>query len=472
MVPALGNLSSIQIDRGYFGPAWLTLQKPIEITQSNDRLRLQYLPALMIDQSIVAIEIGDYSFALSQLESALIEFDFSEDTYNLARAEFHLGYALYNRGEQLNVPDDIRQSILHFETAVELHDEIDNHRGVGRSLNNIGYAYAFLGDFEQAMQALDQSLQISKQQSDRGGECRTLDSIGFVYRSTGDSDKALDLYFDALLCANEAGMLAAQYATLENIGRVFALGDKKALAITFLKRSINVIESIRADLQPLSVTSRQTYADKVAETYRLLAELLIDENRLPEAERALDLLKVEELNDYLGGLRGNDAEIPNLEGENKVWNPYAQLIADSISETRELLSLESVNHSQRTEAQIARVAELRAKRKEARARFQQLSQEPEVLQAIREMTSGHDYQALELELLQNLSEHLQANELLLYPLVLAKRVELIFMTKESDLQNVPVEVERADLTDVIIQFRQALRMGSDDVKEPGLKLYQ
>ena len=43
----------------------------------------------------------------------------------------------------------------------------------------------------------------------------------------------------------------------------------------------------------------------MADTYRRLADLLLKQDRILKSQRVLDLLKVQELEDYLRGVRGN-----------------------------------------------------------------------------------------------------------------------------------------------------------------------
>jgi hypothetical protein len=77
------------------------------------------------------------------------------------------------------------------------------------------------------------------------------------------------------------------------------------LAIIFLKASVDIREAIRGDIRGLDTDLQQSFTDTVADDYRLLADLLLQQDRILEAQRVLDLLKVQELDDYLQDVRRN-----------------------------------------------------------------------------------------------------------------------------------------------------------------------
>lgn len=59
--------------------------------------------------------------------------------------------------------------------------------------------------------------------------------------------------------------------------------DEPELAIVFFKQAINRWEAIRGDIRRLGI-------ERVSVSYRRLADLLLQADRIPEAQRVLDLL--------------------------------------------------------------------------------------------------------------------------------------------------------------------------------------
>ena len=70
---------------------------------------------------------------------------------------------------------------------------------------------------------------------------------------------------------------------MNNIGAVLEKQNQPDLAIAFYKQSVNVRETIRQDIAKLPRESQESYTKSVADTYRALANLLIQQRRLPEA---------------------------------------------------------------------------------------------------------------------------------------------------------------------------------------------
>ncbi len=62
-------------------------------------------------------------------------------------------------------------------------------------------------------------------------------------------------------------------------------------------------ESIRQGIHKLPREQQESYIKSVADTYRALADLLLKQDRVLEAQQVLDLLKVQELEDYLHTVR-------------------------------------------------------------------------------------------------------------------------------------------------------------------------
>ena len=60
----------------------------------------------------------------------------------------------------------------------------------------------------------------------------------------------------------------------------------------------------------MEVEQQKSYTDKVAYTYRALADLLLSQGRVLEAQQVLELLKIQEIRDFTQNIRaGDNAEI-------------------------------------------------------------------------------------------------------------------------------------------------------------------
>src|SRR5207249_6304227 len=75
--------------------------------------------------------------------------------------------------------------------------------------------------------------------------------------------------------------------------------NKPALAVFFGKQAVNLYQTIRGEITTLERESQQSFVKSREDTYRTLADLLIAQGRLPEAEQVINLLKQEEYFDFI-----------------------------------------------------------------------------------------------------------------------------------------------------------------------------
>jgi CHAT domain-containing protein/Tfp pilus assembly protein PilF len=197
--------------------------------------------------------------------------------------------------------------------------------GEPKTLNNIAGVYLRLGENQKALDYFNQSLllyrTIAKRQrtADRGGEATTLNNIGGVYFALGENQKALEYYNQALPLIRAVGGRSSEAATLNNIGVALEFQKQPQLAIVLYKQSVIIYETLRQDIRKLPQETQKTYTKTVESTYRGLADLLIQQNRLLEAQQVLDLLKLQEIKEYSpttrNALRANEFKLNEVEQE-------------------------------------------------------------------------------------------------------------------------------------------------------------
>jgi len=81
--------------------------------------------------------------------------------------------------------------------------EIDDRRGEGNRLGNLGLAYKYLGQVEKAIDYYEKALVIAKEISDRRGEGKHLGNLGNAYSDLGQVEKAIKYYEKALVIGKE-----------------------------------------------------------------------------------------------------------------------------------------------------------------------------------------------------------------------------------------------------------------------------
>jgi CHAT domain-containing protein len=300
-----------------------------------------------------------------------------------------------------------------------------------------------------------------------------LNNIGSIYNSLGQYPKALEFYQQALAISKDIGNRSGEGTTLNNIGALLEAQKQPALAIVFLKQSVSTYEQIRGDLKVLPPDQQKSYTATVADTYRRLADLLLQQDRVLEAQQILDLLKVQELDDYLRDLRGTAQPIAFLQPEREILQRYRELQKTAIeigSELAELRKLDSKNALDLTQKQ--RLAHLAKLEIDITAQFNAFIDSDAIQKLTAELIRVTRNQNLNLEDLAGLQTELrQLNAALLYPLILEDRLELIITTPNSRPLRRVVPVKRADLNRKIQEFRSALGNRQDNAQALAQELY-
>ncbi|HEY9877276.1 MAG TPA: CHAT domain-containing protein [Leptolyngbyaceae cyanobacterium] len=411
--------------------------------------------------------LGDYGRAIKFYEQSLAIAREIGDRDGEGRNLGNLGLAYDSLG-------DYRRAIEFYEQTLEIARQIGNRSGEGNALGSLGNAYFSQGDYRRAIEFHEQYLEIAREIGDRRGEGMALGNLGNAYYNLEQYDRALDFYSQTLPIFSTLGSRAEAGSALNNIGTLLNVQDQPELAIVFLKASVDVRESIRGDLRGLDTTLQQSFTDTVADTYRILADLLLQQNRILEAQRVLDLLKVQELDDSLRGVRSTDATASGVafwQVESELLALYQQVIADA----DELAQLQAADYDSLSSEQQQRLATLRQRSTDVQRRFTAFLDLPEVrslLAQIRQETAGQNL-AIETQhrALQNNLRTLPQKTALLYPLILPDRLELVLVTADGPPLRYPTAVKGEELNRAIVAFGQALKDPSSDIQPLAQQLY-
>ena len=388
---------------------------------------------------------------------------------------------LNNIGAVYDALGEKQKALDFYQQALPLRRAVGDRAGEATTLNNIGRVYDYLGEKQKALDYYQQVLPLSRAVGDRAGEALTLNNIGSVYHALGEKQKALDYLQQSLPLSRAVGDRAGEATTLDNIGYLLQQQKQPQLAIIFYKQSVNVYETLRGDIKGLSKELQQTYTESVADTYRRLSDLLLEQDRILEAQRVLDLLKVQELDDYLRGVRGNnntETGIANLPPEQKIDAGIESILAKAVNIGQEISQLQESRklNGKLTPSEEKQLAQLWEQQGKIVDNFNQFIESPEVLALIDQLKP----QTRSADLLNRLGDlgslpdnlkNLQQNAVLLYPLILEDRLEIILTTPDSPPVRRTVKVSKKELNETILDFRRALKTPLKDAKQPAQKLY-
>ncbi|MGF1496965.1 MAG: tetratricopeptide repeat protein, partial [Elainellaceae cyanobacterium] len=304
------------------------------------------------DLSGVYVALGQYSRAINAYEQALVLARELGDRYAEGCILVNLGHAHQNL-------EKYEQAIHFYEQSLSLLREVNSCTGEAVVLGGLGIAYQNLGQHDRAIDFHERQLVMVRMTEGRAGESGALGNLGRVYAVSGQPHLALFYYQQALAIAQARGDRSSWL--LSAMGQLLAEQGQLELAIVFYKASVNITESIRAEIGGLPQDVQQSFTDKVSDTYYALADLLLRQNRVLEAQQVVDLLKVQELDNYLDDVRGNAINANGIE----FWQPEQAILErfnaqqqQAVELGQELAELREIPEGDRTPTQQQRIAEL------------------------------------------------------------------------------------------------------------------
>ena len=422
--------------------------------------------------------LGDYPQALEYYQQAVDIHHFLQTTIVGLDATAQKADALNGMGIVYLRMEEDAQALAIFEQALEIIQGLDLAASEAAFLLNLGLAHDNLSQYDQALSAYEQSLVINRRLGSPKLEATSLNNLGVLNLNLERFDQAIAYLEQSLVIREQIGDPVGKATSLSNLGWAFENTDRPELAILFYKQSINTFEEIRGNLQGLDQTLQNSYTDTIASSYRDLADLLLQEDRVLEAQRVLDLLKVQELNEYLNNVRGNAQTASGIE----YWQPEAEILAryqdlqaDAITLGRELVELNVLKTAGGiTPEEEARRLQLTELQKELTQQFNAFVDSDVVQSALDQLSRQELRQSLALEALSGLRDNLaNLDAVLFYPLILEDRLELIITTPDQEPIHRTVEgVGREDINTAVQAFRQALGDPSADATGPAQQLYR
>ena len=409
----------------------------------------------------VYLALGKYDKAIEfQLQSLAIAREIKKRSSE--------GHSLGNLGSVYLAIGKYDKAIEFYLQYLAIAREIKDRSAEGQSLGGLGNAYYSLGKYDKAIEFYLQYLAIAREIKDRLGEGNALGGLGIAYYSLGKYDKAIEFQLQSLAVAREIKDRSSEGLWLSNLGTSFNKLNQPEIAILFYKQSINVREAIRKDIKKLDKEIQKSYLATVEDTYRNLADLLLKQDRILEAQQVLDLLKVQELSDYLKTVRGNSQTEQGVD----LQRPEQNIIALA-GELNQLQQKDREGKLNETEQQ--RLSQLVQTERDQNKQFNAFLDSPKIKNLIAELRRNEDNQNVDIAKYRRLQKDLLSqfpNAVLLYPLILEDRLELIILNANTPPLRRTVPIKREQLNRLISDLHAELKdSGSEDVKQTSQKLY-
>ncbi len=440
-----------------------------------------YNQALAMDRTLFDLEgesktlsnIGMVYDSLGDQHSAL-------DTYGQA---LQIEKQLHARSEEAmtrnniaSVYDELGQrekALDSYHRALSIFHKLRDIDSEAKALNNIGFAYHNAGQDRKALAYYQQALPTLRSVDDRPASAMTLHNIGVSEDRLGQKQEALSNLNEGLLLFQEVQDPLGQGLTLGDLMAHFRDAGNSGSAIFFGKEAINSYQLVRRNISGLPGNLQKSFVASKESAYRELADLLITQGRLEEAEEVLNLLKREE---YIQFIRGGEKDASSLTGPMPLTQTDSDMdlsikgnIASIIAIRKEWDELHSKYDGQTSEEK-QRMAELSEELKVATEKWNDICAELERQKPVD--PNRHDPSLAEVVAgVQAVLRKLDPGTVVLYTLVGDKKYRIILATGEVTVTG-EYAIGAADLRRKVFAFRQALQDTSKDPIPIAQELYQ
>jgi CHAT domain-containing protein len=409
--------------------------------------------------------LGDRPQALDHLQQAYAEATAGKYPADAAVALSHMAGIRLAEGDPV-----VAQELL--DRALPLARQTDFAMSEARVLDALAQVALATGRADRAVAYLDQAL-AARRRSGGVDDALAYTQMGKAHVALGDRTRALDWYRRALASSRSAREPAGEALTLVELMHFWNQDGQRAIGAFYGKQAINLFEQARANLRQLDLAAQRAYVNARSDVYRELADLLITDGRLVEAQQVLNLLKDQEFLDFV---RRDASQRPQgpaqvaATAKEAAWQARYAAISDRIAEIGrergELLAIRArtADEERRLDALekdlvvagegfsqfLDQVAADLGREPEARARVYELREAQGLMEDLREL--GHGAAAL-------------------YTLVGRERYRVVLVTPDARTAG-EYAITADELNRKVLAFRQALEDPRSDVKPLAQDLYR
>lgn len=368
------------------------------------------------------------------------------------------------------------KAIAFYEKSIPMSRRLNAMSGVVISNYYYGIIMRERGVFDRAVALHQESVSLAHIHKIKKYEARSLYELGADYLAQNNLKDATANFEQALRVAREIKVRDNEARALDGLMNVWARAGAKPLAIFYGKQAINLHQIIRQDIKNFAKENQSDYLKDNERTYRVLADLLIAEGRIAEAEDVLRMLKEEE---YFAYLRRDDsiakdllAKLSLTTEESAAFKRYGEIADKTTAAGRELgeLESESLNYEAGKYPKQPRIDELEKQIADANKVFNAFLEE--LGAKFKNQATGQTDSRVEVvsntqSLLKEINE---PHTVVISTIAGEDKLSLIVTTADAQRAH-QVDISAADLNNLVFQFRDAVKNPEVDPRPMGKKLY-
>ncbi len=155
--------------------------------------------------------------------------------------------------------------------------------------------------------------------------------LASVYSRTQRYTEAETLLKNSLNIATRNDIPVLRWKVYAGFMDHYTRKSKTEQAIFFGKQAINIIQTLRSEVRLIGQESQRSFLKRVQSLYRDLADLLISQGRIPEAQHVLSMLKEEEYYEFIKRDSAEKRTTIGFNTEEKRWLIHWEEISGRIA---------------------------------------------------------------------------------------------------------------------------------------------
>lgn len=466
----LNSIGLLWLERGQFQEALGYFQQALPLHQS---IKSQAgVAETRSNLGMVFAELGENEEALKHLNEALL-------IYRALKSRRGEAAALSKIGSVMSAMQEKQRALDVFREMLRLSREVKDKFGESVAHNNIGLTLSELGRKQEALLSFEQALQLKQFVRDSASEATTLNNIGLIWYELKQYPKALDYYLRALPIYHAVEDRHGEMVALSNIALVYHDLQQPLAANAFAKLSVNLLQQFRASQRSLDKESQRAFLRRYETVYSLLADWLLAEERLPEAQQAIHLARDQEFYDprvAVSGAGAPEAHLLALTPAEKELQDRLLAALDRVTPigsrltqlqtqlgTRQPAPSESAQLEQLNAALAAESASLQKLLPQLNAGLNAAPASDHRLPETKDLT---DMQGM----LRTLEQRTRTKAAAIYTLMGPKECRTLLVTADT-ISSASAKIEFADLDRKVELLPQRLQSDRYDPQAPGRELY-
>ncbi|MDZ8263436.1 tetratricopeptide repeat protein [Nostoc sp. ChiQUE01b] len=458
-IDALNIQRQVYANQGNYKKALELFQNALSIAKQNSDFGSEW--TTLIEIGLFYKTLGDEQKSTEYLQQALTLAQKIQNPQFEGVSLFIIAYTYFGKDQPEKIIEYANRGLAILPKTKIIPVEI-----IGNTVLSLGYGE--LKNEQKAMEAAQASLKLARKSKNPSNEKDVLTFIGGLQRKFGKQQEAIKTYNQALAIKIQAKAVGADSGIYAGLGRTFAELNQPNEAIKNYQEAVQRIEVVRSKVQEITPDLQKSFFHTIvdfdgftpAKVYRQYADLLLKQGRTAEATPIIEILKYLEAQEYFGQTRGIDSTLNDKQ----------------IALGKELSQLETIPREKRDNKQQQRIVELRKMQENLIKEYGEFVKSPEVakrIEELRQLTGGKNLDPDEqARSLQDNLKRLQQDAVIIYPLVLKERLELVLLTPYAPPVRRTVAVSEAELNKTIEDFRRDLQSPGTNAKVNANKLYQ